>query len=196
MGELNAVGVFLGSSTGTNPAHADATVALANELVARNITLVYGGGAVGLMGLLADTVLEGGGEVIGVIPRNLFGKEVAHRGNTELIETDGMHERKALMYDRSDAFIALPGGIGTLDELAETATWNQIGIQDKPVGLLNIEGYYDGLIEWLDRAVTDGFIRSKNELMSSSRPDRGGEKPVVYAEADPALLLDTLTAAS
>ena len=196
MGELNAVGVFLGSSTGTNPAHADATVALANELVDRNITLVYGGGAVGLMGLLADTVLEGGGEVIGVIPRNLFGKEVAHRGNTELIETDGMHERKALMYDRSDAFIALPGGIGTLDELAETATWNQIGIQDKPVGLLNIDGYYDGLIQWLDQAVTDGFIRSKNELMSSSRPDQGGEKPVVYAEADPALLLDTLTAAS
>ena len=194
MSTLNTVGVFLGSSTGTNPAHSDATVALANELVARNITLVYGGGAVGLMGLLADTVLEGGGEVIGVIPRNLFGKEVAHRGNTELIETDGMHERKALMYERSDAFVALPGGIGTLDELAETATWGQIGLQDKPVGVLNIDGYYDGLLAWLDRAVDEGMIRPKNKLMSSAAPDQGGEKPVVYAHVDPAGLLDTLAA--
>lgn len=194
MSTLTSVGVFLGSSTGTNPTHSDATVALANELVARNITLVYGGGAVGLMGLLADTVLEGGGEVIGVIPRNLFGKEVAHRGNTELIETDGMHERKALMYERSDAFVALPGGIGTLDELAETATWRQIGLQDKPVGVLNIDGYYDGLLAWLDRAVDDGMIRPKNKLMSSAAPDQGGEKPVVYAHVDPAGLLDTLAA--
>ena len=192
MGTLNSVGVFLGSSTGTNPAHAEATVALSNELVARGITLVYGGGAVGLMGLLADTVLEGGGEVIGVIPRNLFGKEVAHQGNTELIETDGMHERKALMYDRSDAFIALPGGIGTLDELAETATWNQIGVQAKPVGVLNIDDYYDGLITWLNQAVTDGFIRSKNQLLSSSNPGGGGEKPVVFAHTEPQALLDTL----
>ena len=194
MNTLNTVGVFLGSSTGTNPTHSDATVALANELVARNITLVYGGGAVGLMGLLADTVLEGGGEVIGVIPRNLFGKEVAHRGNTELIETDGMHERKALMYERSDAFVALPGGIGTLDELAETTTWGQIGLQDKPVGVLNIDGYYDGLLAWLDRAVDEGMIRPKNKLMSSAAPDQGGEKPVVYAHVDPAGLLDTLAA--
>ena len=194
MSTLNTVGVFLGSSTGTNPAHSDATVALANELVARNITLVYGGGAVGLMGLLADTVLEGGGEVIGVIPRNLFGKEVAHRDNTELIETDGMHERKALMYERSDAFVALPGGIGTLDELAETATWGQIGLQDKPVGVLNIDGYYDGLLTWLDRAVDEGMIRPKNKMVSSSAPDEGGEKPVVYAHVDPSGLLDTLAA--
>lgn len=194
MSTLNTVGVFLGSSTGTNPAHSDATVALANELVARNITLVYGGGAVGLMGLLADTVLAGGGEVIGVIPRNLFGKEVAHRGNTELIETDGMHERKALMYERSEAFIALPGGIGTLDELAETATWGQIGLQDKPVGVLNIDGYYDGLLTWLDRAVDEGMIRPKNKMVSSSAPDEGGEKPVVYAHVDPSALLDTLAA--
>lgn len=192
MGTLSAVGVFLGSSTGTNPAHADATVALANELVARNITVVYGGGAVGLMGLLADTVLEGGGEVVGVIPRNLFSKEVAHRGNTELIETDGMHERKALMYERSDAFIALPGGIGTLDELAETATWTQIGVQNKPVGVLNIDGYFDGLLTWLNRAVTDGLIRPKNKLLSSTAPNDSGEKPVIFADVDPSSLLDTL----
>lgn len=194
MATLSSVGVFLGSSTGTNPAHSDATVALANELVARNITLVYGGGAVGLMGLLADTVLAAGGEVVGVIPRNLFSKEVAHRHNTELIETDGMHERKALMYDRSDAFIALPGGIGTLDELAETATWNQIGVQQKPVGLLNVDRYYDGLLTWLNRAVDDGLIRPKNKLLSATSPDEGGEKPVVYADVDPASLLDTLSA--
>lgn len=192
MSGLTAVGVFLGSSTGTNPAHADATVALANELVARGITLVYGGGAVGLMGLLADTVLEGGGKVVGVIPRNLFAKEVAHQGNTELIETDGMHDRKALMYERSDAFIALPGGIGTLDELAETATWNQIGVHNKPVGILNVDDYYDGLLDWLHRAVADGMIRPKNKLMSSAAPDEGGEKPVVVAHIDAAGLLDTL----
>lgn len=192
MDTLTSVGVFLGSSTGTNPAHAEATVALANELVARNITLVYGGGAVGLMGLLADTVLDGGGDVTGVIPRNLFSKEVAHQGNTELIETDGMHERKALMYERSDAFVALPGGIGTLDELAETATWNQIGVHAKPVGLLNIDGYYDGLLTWFDRAVTDGMIRSKNKLLSSDGHSDAGDKPVVFADVDPGALLDTL----
>lgn len=169
MAALSSVGVFLGSSTGTNPAHAEATIALANELVARKIALVYGGGAVGLMGLLADTVLAGGGEVIGVIPANLFSKEVAHRGNTELIETDGMHERKALMYERSDAFIALPGGIGTLDELAEIATWRQIGLHTKPVGLVNSNGYYDSLLAWFDRAVEDGFVsHDKHALLQAS----------------------------
>ena len=176
---------------GTNPVHADATVSLGNELVKRNITLVYGGGAVGLMGLLADTVLNGGGEVIGVIPRNLFSKEVAHQGNTELIETNGMHERKALMYERSDAFIALPGGIGTLDELAEIATWGQIGLHDKPGGLLNIEGYYDGLLAWLDRAVTDGMIRPKNDLVAGA--DTSSESSALLLSSDDAgELLDRL----
>ena len=98
------------------------------------------------------------------------------------------------MYERSDAFVALPGGIGTLDELAETATWGQIGLQDKPVGVLNIDGYYDGLLTWLDRAVDEGMIRPKNKLMSSASPDQGGEKPVVYAHVDPSGLLDTLAA--
>jgi len=134
---MKSVCVFLGSSTGTNPANSEATIALANELVARDLTLVYGGGAVGLMGLLADTVLDAGGTAIGMIPRNLFSREVAHQGLTELIETDSMHERKALMYDRSDAFVALPGGIGTLDELAEITTWRQIGLHAKAVGVLN-----------------------------------------------------------
>ena len=163
----------MGSSMGTNPAFADATVALGGELVARDFGLVYGGGAVGLMGLLADTVLNGGGIVTGVIPANLFSKEVAHRGNTELIETDGMHERKALMYERSDAFIGLPGGMGTLDELAEIATWRQIGLHDKPVGLLNVDGYFDALIAWFDRATTDGMIRDAHlSLIHISEPTR------------------------
>jgi len=181
MTSLSSVGVFLGSSAGSNPAHSAATVALANELVARNITLVYGGGAVGLMGLLADTVLEGGGQVTGVIPTNLFAKEVAHRGNTELIETDGMHERKALMYERSDAFIALPGGMGTLDELAEIATWRQIGLHNKPVGLINSDGYYDHLLAWFDRVVDDGLLSSQN-------------RQLLRVNANPAELLNELEA--
>lgn len=123
--------VFLASSTGANPANTEATVALGTELVERGIGLVYGGGAVGLMGVLADTVMDGGGEVIGVIPRNLFAREVAHQGLTRLIETDSMHERRAQMYERSDAFAALPGGLGTLEELAEIATWRQIGMHTK-----------------------------------------------------------------
>jgi len=162
---MKSVCVFLGSSTGTNPANSEATIALANELVARDLTLVYGGGAVGLMGLLADTVLDAGGTAIGMIPRNLFSREVAHQGLTELIETDSMHERKALMYDRSDAFVALPGGIGTLDELAEITTWRQIGLHAKPVGVLNVEGYFTRLLEWLDRVVDDGLLSADNRSL-------------------------------
>ena len=177
MSDIASVCVFLGSSTGSNPANADATVALARELAARNLTVVYGGGAVGLMGLLADTVLEAGGRVVGIIPRNLFSREVAHRGLTELIETDGMHERKALMAQRSDAFIALPGGLGTLEELAEVATWRQIGIHDKPLGLVDVGGYYDGLLQWMDRVVEDGLLSNQNRGM-------------VHADADPLTVLD------
>lgn len=177
MSDIASVCVFLGSSTGSNPANADATVALARELAARNLTVVYGGGAVGLMGLLADTVLEAGGRVVGIIPRNLFSREVAHRGLTELIETDGMHERKALMAQRSDAFIALPGGLGTLEELAEVATWRQIGIHDKPLGLVDVGGYYDGLLQWMDRVVEDGLLSDQNRGM-------------VHADADPVTVLD------
>lgn len=185
---MTSVCVFLGSSTGSNPANAEATIALAHELVARDLTVVYGGGAVGLMGLLADTALEAGGRVVGMIPRNLFSREVAHQGLTELIETDGMHERKALMYDRSDAFIALPGGIGTLDELAESATWRQIGVHHKPVGVLNIDGYFTHLLAWLDRVVDDGLLSSENraqiheaetpgELLDLFLADDGGTAP-------------------
>lgn len=168
MAELSSVCVFLGSSTGSNPANAEATVAMANDLVARDITLVYGGGAVGLMGLLADTVLEGGGNVVGIIPRNLFSKEVAHQGLTELIETVDMHERKALMYERSDAFAALPGGFGTLDELAEITTWRQIGTHGKPVGVVDVNGYYKHLLLWLERVVDDGLLSADNRSLLHS----------------------------
>ena len=146
-------------------------MALGQEIAGRKMTLVYGGGAVGLMGLLADTVLEAGGEVVGIIPRNLFSREVAHRGLTELIETDGMHDRKALMYGRSDAFIGLPGGFGTLDELAEVLTWRQIGVHNKPVGLVDVDSYFTPLLTWFDRAVTDGLLNANNRQMVHSSPN-------------------------
>lgn len=171
MVRLSSVCVFLGSSNGSNPVHAEATVALAEALVERDLTVVYGGGAVGLMGLLADTAMAAGGRVVGIIPRNLFSREVAHQGLTELIETDGMHERKALMAERSDAFVALPGGLGTLEELAEVATWRQIGIHDKPLGLVDVDGYYHHLLAWMDRVVDDGLLSTQNRSLIHSDPD-------------------------
>jgi len=168
MADLASVCVFLGSSTGSNPANAAATVAMARELVERDITVVYGGGKAGLMGLLADTALDAGGKVIGIIPHSLFSREVAHRGLTELIETATMHERKALMYERADAFAALPGGFGTLDELAEIATWRQIGVHNKPVGVLDVDGYFRSLLDWLDRVANDGLLSADNRAMLHS----------------------------
>lgn len=170
MVKLESVCVFLGSSTGSNPANAEATIAMGEALSKQNIRLVYGGGHAGLMGLLADTVLNAGGEVLGVIPRNLFSKEVTHRGLTELVETDSMHERKALMYEQSDAFAALPGGMGTLDELAEIATWRQIALHEKPVGVVNTDGYYDHLLSWLDRVTTDGLMSANSRSLLHAAP--------------------------
>ncbi len=168
MADLTSVCVFLGSSAGSNPANASATIEMAKELVERDITVVYGGGKLGLMGLLADTALEAGGKVIGIIPASLFSREVAHRGLTELIETATMHERKALMYERADAFAALPGGFGTLDEFAEIATWRQIGVHNKPVGLLDVDGYFRSLLDWLDRVENDGLLSADNRAMLHS----------------------------
>lgn len=156
---MNSLGVFCGSNSGVDPAYREAAVALAELLVERRITLVYGGGDVGLMGVLADTVMAGGGRVIGVIPQSLVDREVAHRGITELQVVDGMHERKKKIYQQVDAVVALPGGAGTLDELFEAFTWNQLGIHFKPVGILNVGGYYDPLVAWLERAVDQGFLR-------------------------------------
>ena len=156
---MKRVCVFCGSSEGARPAYADATRALGAELVKRGLGLVYGGGSVGLMGVLADTVLAAGGEVIGVIPGPLASRELAHAGLTEMRVVGSMHERKATMAQLSDGFVALPGGLGTLEETLEVLTWAQLGIHGKPVGVLNVEGYWDGLGRMLAHAVEEGFVR-------------------------------------
>ena len=162
---MKRVCVFAGSSSGARSQYGDAARSLGAALVSRNLGLVYGGGAVGLMGLLADAVLERGGHVIGVIPRPLVAREVAHSGLSELRVVASMHERKTQMAHLSDAFIALPGGLGTLEELFEIWTWAQLGIHRKPCGLLNAEGYYDHLLEFLNHAVAEKFIETKNRSM-------------------------------
>ena len=151
------IAVFLGSSPGTQ-SHRDAVVSLAEGLAARDVGIVYGGARVGLMGLLADAALAAGGEVIGVIPRGLFAREVPHQEVTRLIEVDSMHDRKRQMAELADAFVALPGGVGTLEELFEVFTWQLLGIHDKPVALLDPDGFYDPLVEQLDRIVAEGYL--------------------------------------
>ncbi len=171
---IQRVCVFCGSSPGGDPAYADAARALGAALVRRGLGLVYGGGCVGLMGIVADTVLEGGGEVIGVIPRSLARKEVAHEGLSELIVTDDMFERKGLMMERADAFVSLPGGVGTLDELFEVLTWVQLGQMAKPSGLLDVNGFYDGLVSFLDGLVEARFLREQHRglLLRGDDPDQ------------------------
>jgi uncharacterized protein (TIGR00730 family) len=156
---MTRVCVFCGSSTGARAVYADAARALGAALVRRGTGLVYGGGSVGLMGVVADTVLAGGGEVIGVLPRGLATKELAHAGLTELRLVASMHERKATMAALADGFIALPGGLGTLEETLEVLTWVQLGIHDKPVGVLNVDGYFNALANLLRHAVREGFMR-------------------------------------
>jgi len=162
---VRRVCVFSGSSTGTNVQHRHTTVALARALAARGLELVYGGGCVGLMGVLADAMLAAGGRVIGVIPRTLMQREVGHRGLTELKIVDSMHERKAEMVALSDGFIALPGGFGTLDEMFEVLTWAQLGVHAHPCGVLNSDGFFDALFAYLDRAVAEGFVRAEHRAM-------------------------------
>ena len=159
---LRSVGVFCGSSRGEGEQWADAARSLGTLLAGRGIDLVYGGGRVGLMGEVADAALAAGGRVVGVIPTGLFSREVAHRGVTELHEVASMHERKALMYDRSDAFIALPGGFGTLDELAEVLTWTQLGLHGKPAVLLDVDHFWDPFIAQLDHMTASGFLKPQN----------------------------------
>ena len=151
--------VFCGSSAGARPAYAEAARALGAALARRRIGLVYGGGSVGLMGALADAVLAASGEVIGVIPGPLVSRELAHSQVTEMRVVGSMHERKATMASLVDGFIALPGGLGTLEETLEVLTWSQLGIHRKPVGVLNVEGYYDALLQLLSHAVREGFVR-------------------------------------
>ena len=154
--------VYCGSSPGADPRHADAAARLGRRLAEEGIEVVYGGGAVGLMGTLADAALAAGGRVVGVLPRGLFEREVAHTGLTTLHEVGSMHERKQLMADLADAFVALPGGLGTLEELAETLTWAQLGIHVRPVAVLDETGYWKPLAAMLDRAVEEGFLRPAN----------------------------------
>ncbi|HVM08406.1 MAG TPA: TIGR00730 family Rossman fold protein [Acidimicrobiales bacterium] len=168
---LSRVCVFCGSSSGFDARYRAAAAGVASALVARGIEVVYGGGRVGLMGVVADTALERGGSVTGVIPKGLFAREVGHTGLTTLHEVASMHERKTLMYDLSDAFIALPGGFGTLEELAEVTTWAQIGLHQKPVALLDVDGFWDGLVTQLDRMVTEGFLRVENRRLVATYDD-------------------------
>jgi len=179
--ELRRVAVFCGSNHGNDPAFTEAAVALGTLLAERGIGLVYGGGDVGLMGEVADAVLAGGGEVVGVLPGLLWDKEVGHQGLTELLIVDTMHERKMAMADRADAFIALPGGVGTFEELFEAITWTQLGIHDKPVGLLDVAGFYRPLLTFLDDTVASGFLKP-------------GHRSMIVDATDPAEILAALAA--
>jgi uncharacterized protein (TIGR00730 family) len=157
--------VFLGSSVGRSPVYAQAAEQLGTLIARRGIGLVYGGGAVGLMGLLADAATAAGGEVIGVIPEALRAREHDHPGLTKLHVVRTMHERKAMMADLSDGFIALPGGIGTFEELFEVWTWSQLGYHAKPCGLLNVAGFYDGMSGFIDHVVEEGFLKPEHRRM-------------------------------
>ena len=162
---LRRVCVFCGSNFGVEPAYREVAEALGTLLAARGIGLVYGGGNVGLMGAIAEAALAGGGEVIGVIPRSLLEREVAHLGLSELLVVETMHERKHLLYDMADAVVAMPGGMGTLDELFEALTWNQLDIHFKPAGLLNVGGYWDPLVALLDQMVEQRFVRDAHRRL-------------------------------
>ena len=175
--------VFTGSNSGARAAYADVARELGTLLASRGIGLVYGGGRVGLMGTVADAVLAAGGEAIGVIPEALVAREVAHANLTRLHVVGSMHERKALMADLADAFIAMPGGWGTLEELFEVITWAQLGLHRKPCGLLNVEGYFDGLLAFLDHTIRERFVRAENAAL-------------LAVAAAPAELLDRLGSAT
>ena len=178
---MRRVCVFCGSSPGARPAYAEAAEELATLLVADGIGVVYGGGGVGLMGKLADAVLALGGEITGVIPDALVDREIGHPGVHDMRTVGSMHERKALMAELSDAFVALPGGIGTLEELVEVFTWSQLGLHRKPCGLLDVEGYYEELAAFLDHAVRERFLREEH-------------RSTLIVEREPAALLERMTA--
>ncbi len=162
---MKRICVFCGSNKGAKPAYIEAAKSLGKVLVEKNIGLVYGGGKVGLMGVIADEVLAGSGEVIGVIPQSLVAREVAHQNVTQMHIVNSMHERKALMADLSDGFMALPGGMGTFDEFCEILTWAQLGIHQKPCGILNIENYFTPLLAMFDHAMREGFLRDTHRAM-------------------------------
>lgn len=178
---MRSVCVFCGSSPGSDPAFEAAAVALGDALARRDLRLVYGGGNVGLMGVVANAAMQAGGQVLGVITRALEAKELAHGGLTELLVVDSMHERKAAMADASDCFVMLPGGFGTLDEFFEALTWTQLGIHAKPCGILDVNNYFDALRTFLDLAVEQRFVRAEHRAL-------------IVDETDPDSLLDRLVA--
>ena len=180
-GSKRSIAVFCGANVGARPAYREAAERLGAELARSGRRLVYGGGDVGLMGAIADAALAAGGEVVGVIPQHLVDREVAHRGVTELRVVGSMHERKALMAELADAFVAMPGGLGTLEELFEVWTWGQLGLHRKPYGLLDVAGFFGPLLRFLDDAVTEGFVRAEHRAL-------------LVAETDPARLLARLDA--
>lgn len=162
---IRSLCVFCGSSVGSKPAFIGAAIALGKVMAEHKIRLVYGGGRVGLMGALADSVLNSGGEVIGVIPKHLVAREVAHQGLNDLRIVESMHERKALMAELSDAFVALPGGLGTLEEFFEVWTWGQLGLHRKPYALFNVAGFYDPLVQFIDQLVDLKFVKPEHRKM-------------------------------
>jgi uncharacterized protein (TIGR00730 family) len=176
---MRRVCVFCGSSVGNQPAYAEAAQAMGAVLAKRDIGLVYGGGNVGLMGVVADAVMAHGGEAIGVIPQSLADREIAHGGITQLHVVDSMHARKAMMAELADAFVAMPGGVGTFEEFFEVVTWTQLGLHRKPCGLLNVQGFYTPLAAFIDQAVSEGFIKPVH-------------RAAIVVDNDPARLLDTL----
>ena len=178
---MRSVCVFSGSSPGARPEYLAAARTLGEELATRGVELVYGGASVGLMAAVADTVLAAGGRVTGIIPRHLADKEVAHRGLSELRVTSTMHERKALMAELSDAFVALPGGFGTLKELTEILTWSQLGLHAKPCGLLDVADFYRSLLAFVDHAVAERFVRPEH-------------RSLVLVDTEPGQLLDAMEA--
>lgn len=180
---MRRICVFCGASPGRRPAYLELAASVGSGLAGRGIGIVYGGGRVGMMGAVADAAIAAGGEVIGVIPRGLVDRELAHRGITELRVVETLHERKAAMSDLADGFIALPGGLGTLEELAEVASWAQLGLHAKPIGLLGPDGYWDALAGFLDHAVEEGFVSL-------------GHRAIVVVDRDLETLLDRFAAGS
>jgi uncharacterized protein (TIGR00730 family) len=177
---MKRICIYCGSSPGNQPVYREMAEAMGGLLARRGIGLVYGGGNVGLMGIVADAALAGGGEVIGVIPQSLADREVAHGGVTDLRIVDSMHTRKALMAELSDAFIAMPGGVGTFEEFFEAVTWTQLGVHRKPCGLLNVAAFYSPLAAFIDQAVTEGFIKPIHRAM-------------IVVDDNPERLLDSLS---
>lgn len=171
--KIESISVFCGSRSGDNPIFSSAASQLGTLIANKKIKLIYGAGNIGLMGVIADACLAANGYVIGVIPTKLVDKEVAHKGLTEIFIVDSMHERKALMASKSDAFIALPGGFGTCDELFEILTWAQLGIHHNPIGILNTEGFFDPLLVWIDQMIGQGFVKPKFRelLLIASKPE-------------------------